>query len=102
MEFTVTAEIALAQQIDIRAQSVVSRGRRRQGEIKSNSLIHGSFHFTRDKTGPNCEISRGVGIPVCEAFVEADKVCAECVELPQRGTVTKFKCHFKKLKKASC
>lgn len=30
--------------------------------------------LTRDGSGPNCEISRDVGVPVCEAFVEADKV----------------------------
>ena len=33
------------------------------------------FHFLRDGSGPNCEISREVGLAVCEAFVEADKVC---------------------------
>ena len=32
------------------------------------------FYFLRDGSGPNCEISREVGLAVCEAFVEADKV----------------------------
>ena len=39
-----------------------------------NQLTFGSFYLTRDGSGPNCEISRDVAVPVCEAFVEADKV----------------------------
>ena len=31
--------------------------------------------YCRDGSGPNCEVSREVGLAICEAFVEADKVC---------------------------
>ena len=32
-------------------------------------------YYCRDGSGPNCEVSREVGLAICEAFVEADKVC---------------------------
>ena len=37
-------------------------------------MPYGFLCFTSDSSGSNCEISREVGVPVCEAFVEADKV----------------------------
>ena len=37
-------------------------------------LTYGLLCITSDSSGSNCEISREVGVPVCEAFVEADKV----------------------------
>ena len=37
-------------------------------------LTNGLLCFTSDSSGSNCEVSREVGVPVCEAFVEADKV----------------------------
>lgn len=36
-------------------------------------LLNSLRKYVRDGSGPNCEISREVGVPVCEAFVEADK-----------------------------
>lgn len=30
--------------------------------------------FSRDGSGTNCEVSRGVGLALCEAFEQADKV----------------------------
>ena len=32
------------------------------------------FFFSRDGSGTNCEVSRGVGLALCEAFEQADKV----------------------------
>jgi len=36
-------------------------------------LLDSLRKYVRDGSGPNCEVSREVGLAICEAFVEADK-----------------------------
>jgi len=44
-----------------------------KNEELTMKLLNSLRNYVRDGSGPNCEISRDVGVPVCEAFVEADK-----------------------------
>ncbi|KAJ7377492.1 Tetratricopeptide repeat protein 38 [Desmophyllum pertusum] len=44
-----------------------------KNEDLTMKLLNSLRKYVRDGSGPNCEISREVGLAVCEAFVEADK-----------------------------
>ncbi|XP_078383776.1 tetratricopeptide repeat protein 38-like [Oculina patagonica] len=44
-----------------------------KNEDLTMKLLDSLRKYVRDGSGPNCEISRDVGLAVCEAFVEADK-----------------------------
>ncbi|XP_020625456.1 tetratricopeptide repeat protein 38-like [Orbicella faveolata] len=44
-----------------------------QNEDLTMKVLDSLRKFVRDGSGPNCEVSREVGLAVCEAFVEADK-----------------------------
>lgn len=44
-----------------------------KNEDLTMKVLNSLREYVRDGSGPNCEISRDVGVPVCEAFVEADK-----------------------------
>ncbi|CAH3141306.1 unnamed protein product [Pocillopora meandrina] len=44
-----------------------------KNEALTMKLLDSLRKYVRNGSGPNCEISREVGLPICEAFVEADK-----------------------------
>lgn len=44
-----------------------------KNEELTMKLLNSLKTYVSDSSGSNCEISREVGVPVCEAFVEADK-----------------------------